>query len=280
MRVAIYAVGDIQGCFIELERLLKSVKFDPCIDTLWLVGDLVNRGPASLETLRFVKDLGDSAVTVLGNHDLNLLAVAHGAKRLHRRDTLKAVLDAPDASELLTWLRYRPIMHRDAERNVAMVHAGIPPIWTLNEAMERAEEVEKVLQGPEMGQFLGNMYGDQPDQWDESLSGWARLRLISNYLTRMRFCDARGKLDLATKDAVTSDRPGFRPWFEHPHRKTRDLHVVFGHWAALMGRVDDPHLFALDTGCVWGGTLTAVRLDDTTWYHVPAACEQRPCPFH
>lgn len=257
-----YAVGDLQGCLEPLECLLGRVDFSPSRDCLWLAGDLVNRGPQSLEALRFVRDLGSSAITVLGNHDLHLLAVAHNIERLKRSDTLRPILDAHDRNDLIDWLRRQKLIHHDPARATAMVHAGIPPQWTLAKALKRAAEVEEALGDDAMMQpFLDGMYGNQPAKWNKDLHGTPRLRLITNYLTRMRFCQADGTLDLQAKEGLDSAPPGFAPWFSHPHRKSRDCKIIFGHWAALEGKCDEPNVYALDTGCVWGNTMTLMNLD-------------------
>ncbi len=257
-----YAVGDLQGCLEPLQCLLQQVDFSPSRDCLWLAGDLVNRGPQSLEALRYVRDLGSSAVTVLGNHDLHLLAVAHNIERLRKSDTLQPILDAPDRAELIDWLRLQKLIHHDSERETTMVHAGIPPQWTVAKALRRAAEVEQALSDDAMlTPFLDGMYGNQPAKWDKELHGVPRLRLITNYLTRMRFCKADGTLDLQAKEGLDSAPPGFAPWFSHPNRKTRGCKIIFGHWAALEGHCDEPNVYALDTGCVWGNTMTLMNLD-------------------
>ena len=257
-----YAVGDLQGCLEPLQRLLQRVDFSPSRDCLWLAGDLVNRGPASLEALRFVRNLGSSGITVLGNHDLHLLAVAYDVGRLKRADTLKPILDAPDRADLIDWLRQQKLIHHDAERETTMVHAGIPPQWTLAKALRRAVEVEEALRDDAMlPLFLDGMYGNQPAKWSKDLHGIPRLRLITNYFTRMRFCKADGTLDLEAKEGLESAPLGFAPWFSHPNRKTRGCKFIFGHWAALEGRCDEPNVYALDTGCVWGNAMTLMNLD-------------------
>lgn len=265
--MATYAIGDPQGCYRELCQLLEKVGFGAS-DRLWVCGDLVNRGPQSLETLRLVKSLGERARVVLGNHDLHLLAVAWRGEKKNRKDTLDPILAADDRDELLEWLRHRPLLHHDAELGYAMVHAGLPPMWTLPEALRHAGEVEAVLRGPEVKHFFEHMYGNEPNHWDEALTGWGRLRLITNYLTRMRFCDARGTLELETKEGVAAAPSGFAPWYSFPGRRNADTPIVFGHWASLEGRADALGVFALDTGCVWGGRLTAMRLEDRTWFSV------------
>ncbi|WP_263144411.1 symmetrical bis(5'-nucleosyl)-tetraphosphatase [Pseudomonas sp. RIT-PI-AD] len=260
--MTVYAVGDLQGCLDPLRCLLQHVAFDPARDRLWLVGDLVNRGPQSLETLRFLYGMRDALTCVLGNHDLHLLAVAHNAERLKKNDTLRDILDAPDRQVLLDWLRAQKLLHYDEQRDIAMVHAGIPPQWTLRKALQRAAEVEEVLRDDaRLPFFLDGMYGNEPAKWDKSLSGVARLRVITNYFTRMRFCTAEGLLDLKSSEGIDSAPQGYAPWFAHPQRKTRGQKIVFGHWAALEGRCDEPGVYALDTGCVWGNAMTLLNLD-------------------
>jgi bis(5'-nucleosyl)-tetraphosphatase (symmetrical) len=258
--MALYAVGDVQGCYDELRALLDALRFDPAADTLWFTGDLVNRGPGSLATLRLVRDLGERAVSVLGNHDLHLLAVASGRSPLKRKDTLQAVLDAPDRDELLAWLRQRPLLHHDPALDLTLLHAGLPPQWSVAEARRYAAEVEAVLRDGDRDGYFAQMYGDTPACWDAGLAGWERLRFITNCLTRLRYCTADGSLALGPKGAPGSQPPGCLPWFEVPGRASAGERVVCGHWSAL-GLVERADLLALDTGCLWGGTLTAVRLD-------------------
>jgi len=258
--MAVYAIGDIQGYFDPLRRLLDALRFDPAVDRVWLVGDLVNRGPSSLEVLRFVKGLGEAATAVLGNHDLHLLAVQHAARPRKRRDTLRQVLDASDRDELLGWLRHRPLLHHDPGLGYTLVHAGLAPQWDLATAQACAREVETALRGPEYARFLEQMYGDQPDRWSDTLAGWDRLRFITNCLTRMRYCDVEGRLDLDAKGSPGAQPAGLVPWFRVPGRRHAGLRVVFGHWSQL-GLMLEEEVIALDTGCVWGGALTAARLD-------------------
>jgi bis(5'-nucleosyl)-tetraphosphatase (symmetrical) len=260
--MAIYAIGDVQGCFYELQLLLEHIHFDPECDHLWFTGDLVNRGPHSLETLRFVKGLGERAVVVLGNHDLHLLAVACDAERLKRHDTLRPVLRAPDRDELLGWLRHRPLLHHDPAVGFVLIHAGLPPQWGLALARSCAAEVEKVLRGPAHAELFRHMYGDLPDLWSDSLTGWDRLRFITNCLTRLRYCSPAGQLALRPKGPPGSQPAGYEPWFRIPGRASAGLHIVFGHWATL-GAQSEPGIHALDSGCVWGQALTALSLDDT-----------------
>lgn len=261
-----WAIGDIQGCYEPLRCLLKQIKFKPDRDSLWLAGDLINRGPESLEVLRYVKSLGDSVRVVLGNHDLHFLAVALGGLEPRSKDTFDDVLDAPDCDELADWLRQQPLLYHDKALGYAMVHAGIPPIWSLKKARNLAHEVELVLQSKKAPRFLKAMYGDEPACWSDELSGMTRLRVITNYLTRMRFCSSDGTLDLADKTHTRSARSGFLPWFEHELKGLGEQEILFGHWAALEGHADHPQVHALDTGCIWGGSLTAMSLEDRVMY--------------
>ena len=263
--MAIYAVGDIQGCYVEFQQLLEQMRFDPAQDKLWLVGDLVNRGPGSLQVLRLVKSLGDSAITVLGNHDLHLLAVAEGAAELHRSDTLDEVLNAPDRNELLTWLRRQRLLH--AENGFVLVHAGLLPQWTVAQAVELAREVESALRGDDYATFLARMYGNTPHNWDDELSGYKRLRVITNAFTRMRICTPQGEMEFKFKGEVEHIPAGYLPWFEVPGRKSMDATVIFGHWSALGLKVT-PGVIALDTGCLWGGQMSAIRLEDRQLFQV------------
>lgn len=255
-----YAIGDVQGCFFYLEKLLEKIQFDPKQDVLWFTGDLVNRGPQSLETLRFVKSLGKNQQIVLGNHDLHLLAVADGAQKIFSGDTLTPILEAPDRDELLDWLCCQPLLH--IENNFLMVHAGIAPQWDLVAAKKYAREVEMVLQSEQRVEFFRHMYGDSPDYWRDDLAGWSRLRCITNYFTRARFCYPDGRLALTLTDNVSSHTTGFIPWYQLPQRKIINENIIFGHWAALGGVTNTEKVFALDTGCVWGFDLTAMRLSD------------------
>ena len=259
-----YAIGDVQGCFDELQRLLSRISFSEGKDRLWFVGDLVNRGPKSLATLRFVRDLGDRAVVVLGNHDLHLVAEHEGCDAPRKGDSFDDVLGAPDRGELLDWLRTRPLMH--VERGYAMVHAGLLPQWSVAKGVLLAKEVQSALGGLHYREFLKNMYGGQPDQWSEGLAGWDRLRVIVNAMTRLRFCTAEGRMELKAKG---SEAPaGYKPWFSF-RRKDKEA-IVCGHWSALGLTITDK-LAALDTGCVWGGKLTALRLEDGELFQVPCA---------
>jgi len=266
--MAIYAVGDIQGCYTELMQLLEEIAFDPATDQLWLVGDLVNRGPDSLGVLRLIKSLGDSAITVLGNHDLHLLAVAEGVASLHHSDTLDDILNAPDRDELLTWLRQQRMLH--VSEDVVLVHAGLLPSWTVKQAIKMANEVETALRGGEYATFLAHIYGNRPNMWDEKLTGYKRLRVITNILTRMRICTDTGEMEFRFKAERQKIPDGYRAWFDMPERASSDTTVVFGHWSAL-GLLVQKNLIALDTGCLWGGPLTAIRLKDQQVFQVPCA---------
>ncbi len=256
--MAVYAVGDIQGCFNEFKGLLDQINFNPRLDKLWLAGDLVNRGPDSLETLRFLHRL--NVVTVLGNHDLHLLASAHIPEYRKHKDTLEQVMQAPDGSELLDWLRHQPLLHHDTGTGYTLIHAGLPPQWDLDQARDCAAEVEQVLRGKDYVEFFKIMYGNHPVQWSDQLQGWDRLRFITNCLTRLRYCDTNGRLALEEKGPPGSQPRHLNPWFEWTQRKSRDMNILFGHWSTL-GAYDEAGIHALDTGCLWGGTLTAMRLD-------------------
>jgi len=261
-----YAIGDVQGCFEELTALLEAIGFDRNTDRLWFVGDLVNRGPASLATLRFVRDLGERARATLGNHDLHLLALAQGFVKGRGDDTLGDVLAAPDRDSLLEWLRHRPMLH--VEANYVLVHAGLLPQWDIVTAKALAGEVEAELRGPRHREFLAQLYGSRPDRWSEGLSGFERLRVIVNAMTRLRFCTPEGVMEFSTKGETARAPPGYCPWFEIAGRKSADLTVICGHWSALGLRIA-PNLLALDSGCVWGGKLSAIRLEDRRLYQVP-----------
>lgn len=258
--MAIYAIGDIQGCAVPLEELLDDLAFDPAEDRLWFTGDLVNRGPHSLETLRMVKGFGDSAITVLGNHDLHLLAVAEGIKRSRPGDTLKKILQAPDRDELLDWLRHLPMAHVDRELRAIMVHAGVYPGWGPSRVERHAAEVEVVLRSDGYAEFLRAMYGRMPKKWKNELVGMPRLRFITNCLTRMRYVDNARQLDYDQKGPPGSQPPRLMPWYLHPKMKCDGWRIVCGHWSAL-GFSRQGNIISLDSGCVWGGALTAVRLD-------------------
>jgi bis(5'-nucleosyl)-tetraphosphatase (symmetrical) len=260
--MSIFVVGDIQGCYDELQLLLEKVQFDPEKDTLWSCGDLVNRGPKSLKTLRFCKSLGPAFINVLGNHDLHMLAVARGHRKLRSADTFQKVLVAPDREEILDWVRSMPIFHYDKDRNIAMVHAGVPPIWSLKKCLSYSSEISDVLTSPQCDLFLANMYGNQPPIWDESLTDTTRWRCLTNYFTRMRFCDALGKLELTFTAGPNNAPAGYAPWYSHESKLMKKMPILFGHWAALMGKTGYTNAIALDTGCAWGGKLTACQLTD------------------
>lgn len=269
--MATYAIGDIQGCYDELRHALDDAGFEPGRDTLWCVGDLVNRGPKSLEVLRFVRELGETAVCVLGNHDLHLLALAAGNHKHKGDSSLKAVLEAPDREELLDWLRWRPLLHYDPGLDFLMVHAGLPPQWDLETASACAREVESVLRGSGYRDYLMQMYGNKPNRWDPGLSGMDRWRFITNCFTRLRFCDLDGRLKLKEKGPPGSQSKGRLPWFAHPRRASSQQRIVFGHWSTL-GYLAGYNVWALDSGCLWGGALTMLRLDQS-----PPAARSTPC---
>ena len=264
--LATYAVGDIQGCNTEFRQLLERMRFDPVADKLWLVGDLVNRGPDSLGVLRLVKSLGDAAITVLGNHDLHLLAVAEGIAELHRSDTLNDILHAPDRDELLAWLRAQRLLH--AEDGWVLVHAGLSPQWSVAQAQQLAHEVEAALRGAHYHEFLTRMYGNHPDRWRDDLDGYKRLRVITNAFTRMRICSAQGGMEFKFKGEARDCPAGYLPWFEVPGRASAGATIICGHWSAL-GLKLTPNVITLDTGCLWGGPLSAIRLEDRQVFQVP-----------
>lgn len=267
-----YAIGDIQGCYRELRKLLDKLHFDPASDKVWLVGDLVNRGPASLKVLRLIRDLGESAVTVLGNHDLHFLALAAGNRKHAKKSTLDDLLKAPDCGELVDWLRSRPMLHHDDKLGFTLIHAGLPPQWDLRQAMSCARELESTLRADDYREFLLTMYGDQPDGWSEDLSGMERLRFITNCLTRLRFCDTAGRLALKEKGEIGSQAPGLVPWFQAPDRKTRENRIIFGHWSQL-GYWTGHNVWAIDSGCLWGGALTAIRVDQNAIEPLQLKCK-------
>lgn len=275
-----YAVGDIQGCYTELQQLLTLINFNHNEDILWCAGDLVNRGSHSLEVLRFFKQLGERAITVLGNHDLHLLAVAHGhLDYLRPKDTLNEILQAPDREELLLWLRQRPFLHHDAQLGFSLVHAGLPPQWDMTMALQCAKELQSMLQSEQYSLYLNNMYGNKPKTWAHNkLTDWKRLRYITNCFTRLRYCDDQGKLALEKKSAPTkkiSRADKKIPWFTHKNRATRNNQIIFGHWSTL-GLYTENGVYGLDTGCVWGGALTALRLEDKQIFSLPCKGECVP----
>jgi bis(5'-nucleosyl)-tetraphosphatase (symmetrical) len=271
-----YAIGDIQGCHEEFLEMLALIRFNADRDRLWLVGDLVNRGPGSLEVLRLVKSLGDVAVTVLGNHDFHLLRIAAGFGRAHRGDTLDEILAAPDCEELVDWLAGRPLAHR--EGRWLMVHAGLIPAWSADRALELAREVEAVLAGPQRGAFLDGLYGDEPNPWDDALQDFDRWRVIVNVFARLRFCDAAGRMEFREKRGAEFAPDGFQPWFAQPGRASADHTVICGHWST-QELVLTPNVLMLDSGCLWGGTLTAIRLEDRRVFQVPSRRPVTPKPF-
>lgn len=260
--MAVWAIGDIQGCYDELSQLLEKIKFDRERDTIWFCGDLVNRGGQSLQTLRLVRSLGERTVVVLGNHDLSLLAVAERSEEDQAKvnPELREVLFAPDRNELLDWLRHRPLLHIDRSLNFLLVHAGLAPRWSADRAERIAREVEQRLHGEGAGRLLKAMFGNKPDRWTPRLQGIDRLRAAINVMTRMRFCDVRGRIAYNEKGAPGSQKPGLYPWFEVPGMMPRDIRVVCGHWSTL-GYFHGVGVYAIDGGCVWGGELIALRLD-------------------
>ena len=279
--MALYCIGDIQGCDSALGRLLDLIGFSASRDTVYLLGDLVNRGPDSAAVLRRCMAHGDALRPLLGNHDLHLLAAAHGARKPSRRDTLASILEAPDRDALLQWLRLQPLarQHVYGGTPLLMVHAGVLPTWTAAETLDMADEVHRVLQSADLPAFLRQMYGNTPDHWDASLTGPDRLRVIVNALTRLRFCSAQGVMDFDSTESASAAPPGLMPWFDVPGRSTADTLIAFGHWSTL-GWLNRPHCLGLDTGCVWGGCLSAVRfgssLDERELLQV--RCEQAQAP--
>lgn len=273
--MALYAIGDIQGCHAEFCELLSLIGFSPACDRLWLVGDLVNRGPDSLAVLREVKSLGHAATMVLGNHDLHLLTVAAGHRRAHRSDTLTPILEAPDRDELLHWLARRPLAV--AEDDLLMVHAGVLPQWSVDDVLARSSEVESVLAGDGAPDFLQALYGDHPDAWRDDLYGYDRLRIIVNVFTRMRFCTPEGRMEFREKRGAGCAPKGFAPWFAHDSRRTARTRIVCGHWSTL-GLLLAPNVLMLDSGCLWGGALTALRLPDGRVWQVGSRSPVIPEP--
>jgi len=271
----ILLIGDLQGCCDALDRLLDEAGFSPSRDRLVVLGDLVNRGPASLQVLQRLAALGASARCVLGNHDLHLLAVAHGVRKPHRSDTLAQVLDAPDRTHWLDWLRRQPLALM--EQGWLCVHAGVSPAWDKAQTLALAQEVGAMLAGPDLPSFLATMYGNEPARWDDSLHGADRLRFIVNALTRIRFCAEDGTLELQTKEGLEATPAGLYPWFATPGRRSAGQPVAFGHWSTL-GLINRPDLLGLDTGCVWGGRLTAVRVDEGRRELMQVACAQAQAP--
>jgi len=261
--MTIFAIGDIQGCFQELQQLLKKIKFSTDKDQLWFTGDLVNRGPESLAVLRFVKDLKENAITVLGNHDLHMLAVVHGLEKPRKKDTFKEILQASDRDALMEWITQQPLMHCENEN--VLVHAGIYPDWSIEQAAKLAKEVEAVLQSDKLIDFMKNMYGNQPKYWSDEHSGWDRLRFITNCFTRMRFCTTNKQLDMQEKCKPGNQSRGLFPWFELRNENLKQYRILFGHWSTL-GMVNDDKVVSLDSGCLWGGKLTAIALQDPPYF--------------
>lgn len=274
--MAHYAIGDIQGCHAEFCELLDLIGFSPRADRLWLVGDLVNRGPASLAVLREVMALGDAVVTVLGNHDFHLLTVAANHRRPHRGDTLDDILAAPDRDAMLAWLAARPLVVADGE--LVMVHAGFLPSWTVAQALALSREVQAMLASDRAHEFLGVLYGDDPRRWSDDLTGYDRLRVVVNACTRLRFCTADDTMELNEKRGREHMPAGFRAWFAHPERRSARATIVCGHWSTLELMLA-PNVLMLDSGCLWGGTLTGVRLPDRRVYQVPSRSPVQPKPF-
>ena len=272
--MATYAIGDIQGCYDELRALLVKIQFKPDCDRLWFCGDLINRGPRSLQTLRFIHSIKDNSHIVLGNHDLHLLATAYSHRHPGKKDTLSEILDASDASNLLEWLRFQPLAHYDSELQLLMVHAGLHPDWSLDKTLLLAREVESVIQGKQHIDFYKHMYGDKPKNWDDSLQSWSRYRFITNIFTRLRYCDMNGQPALNAKGAPGTQAEGLLPWFEIPHRRTRQQAIIFGHWSTLpqAGRTAINNTYPLDSGCLWGGSLTAMRIDDGSFRYSRHDC--------
>ena len=269
-----YAIGDIQGCYSELQNLLNEINFDERRDELWFAGDLVNKGPKSLQTLRFIKALGVNAKITLGNHDLHLLAVSKNIQPLLKKDTIQEILAADDVKELIDWLKSRPLLITDDNLNFTMVHAGLPPQWSLENAKEFAKECELILQSEKINKLLAEMYGDTPNIWVNSLQDYAKQRFIINCFTRIRFCNSDGMLDFDTKVAPGKQNTSLIPWYSLPNRKTKDNKIIFGHWSTVhIGNEKNfkqYNVYPIDTGCLWGGRLTAMRLEDEKVFSVPS----------
>ncbi len=272
--MAVYVIGDIQGCFDELQELVKYISFNPKKDQLWFVGDLVNRGPKSLETLRWVKSLGKAAVTVLGNHDLHLLAAHAGVKEIRNTSSLYRVLQAKDIDELVKWLRQQPLILYNKQLKFAMVHAGLAPQWSIKDAAKYSKEVETVLRSKKYKDFLLNMYGDQPNYWDGRLKGWNRLRTITNFMTRVRYCNNQGVMSFSEKGPPGTQVARMKPWYEITSRKSQNTTIAFGHWSTL-GHLHDYNIISTDTGCLWGGMLTAVQIEKDKLITYQIDCEPK-----
>ena len=272
--MAIYAIGDVQGCYDELKELLTHINFSSDRDQLWFCGDIVNRGPKSLKTLRFIRSLEDNATTVLGNHDLHLLATAYDHRKPGRKDTLDKIILAKDSEDLLDWLRHRPLVLHDKERDVTLFHAGIHPAWSIKKTLKLAGEVEEILQSDKHINFYKNMYGDKPTAWSDTLTGWPRYRFITNILTRLRYCDKLGRPALNAKGAPGSQAKHLMPWYEVPGRKSADDTIIFGHWSTLphAGRKAINNTYAIDSGCLWGGYLTAIKVGKKKFNYTRMNC--------
>lgn len=276
-----YAIGDVQGCFDDLLRLLEKLDFDPDIDRVWFTGDLVNKGPNSLELLRFVRGLGNAAISVLGNHDLYLLAAAAGTVKIRKKDTITEILDAPDCEEFLFWLRHQPVLHHSEALGFTMIHAGLPPQWDLDTAKQCASELETVLQNSGYEDLFLHLIGDEPLRWREDLKGWGRLRFITNCFTQLRWCDLSGRIDLSGKRrSASAKKKRSRPWFKIPQRASKPLRILFGHWAKLTftpPAVGTSGVIPLDTGCANGGRFTAFRLEDSRYFRLK--CKNKAVPW-
>ena len=278
--MAIYAIGDVQGCYDELKQLLDKISFNSDRDRLWFTGDLVNRGPKSLQTLRMVRAMGENAVTVLGNHDLHLLATAYHHRKPGKKDTLNDILSAPDSKKLLNWLRSRPLMHLDDGLGLVMVHAGLHPEWTVKQARSLAHEVEAALRNGKHTAFYKALFADKPQAWSDKLKSWARLRYITNIFTRLRYVDEQGNASLNYKGAPGTQPEGLLPWFEFEPRRSKNTDIIFGHWSTLALVNDYPfrNVYPLDTGCLWGGRLTAMRIDEQPFHKVSLDCPEVQTP--
>ncbi|MCG8324037.1 MAG: symmetrical bis(5'-nucleosyl)-tetraphosphatase [Thiotrichales bacterium] len=272
--MSIYAIGDLQGCYDELQDLLHEINFDENKDQLWFTGDLVNRGPKSLECLQFVIQLGNKARTVLGNHDLHLLAVANGVRKPHRKDTFDEILNHPERERLLSWIRQQPMIIADDSEDYSMVHAGLYPDWTIKQALDLSKEVEDCLQGKQYEQFIQVIYGNEPAAWSDKLQGFDRIRCLINGFTRMRFLDEKACMNYDEKASPGRQAEHLIPWYEYPERRSEHDNIIFGHWSTIYCGVENDfsqyNVYPLDTGCLWGGKLTALRLNSQQWFEVPS----------
>jgi len=276
--MATYAIGDIQGCYDDLLRLLDKIEFDSTADKLWFCGDIINRGPKSLETISYIKELGNSAVTILGNHDLHFLAVAYVTDKPSKHDTFSDILKSADREELISWLRFQKLFHHDAALNISMVHAGVPPDWSIDDAIYHSSEMESVLQQDNPIEFFNHMYGNQPRTWNKSLTGWDRYRYITNVFTRMRFCDEAGRPDFKYKNDIGTQPDYLTPWFMHEQRLTKGDEIIFGHWSTLTN-IKTKNIYALDTGCLWGGQLTALKIETDSRQLIQVDCPKGIKPY-